>query len=208
MVAALVCLHLHGILTRQPATIDVVSYQAVEHALPNGAPDTKAANNYYVRIKSHYILATDSDWLTPDDKGSRRVTIPARSYEAYERYEETGKASPLLDKAFLQVGRPSNPADFLSRKVRWGARDALSQVIFKGGHLVAYDRLTTVEKIETRSFGKERVTRIQRSTDWGGDVNLGRQGDVFDPSAEKVFWSDSKPEIRVDPPVYGFGKPK
>src|SRR3954467_3159677 len=111
MITALVCLHAQAsALTRQPLTIDTVSYQCVQKALPNGAPDLAAPDNYYIRVKSHYILFADSDSFAPDSKGTRHVKVPKQDFTTFEDYTETGDARGRLAEAFREILPPANGA--------------------------------------------------------------------------------------------------
>ena len=205
MLTALLCLQAQAAtLSRQPLTIDVISYQRVLHALPNGAPDLGAPDNFYVRITSHFHVLADSDTVQPDQSGVRTLHKPAVKFEDSEWYEETGRASKELDAKFVEVKPPFNRADRKKHKTSWGSSEAQDQPVYKGNHIVVFERLTTIDSVETHTVGKRRVTRIQHKDGWGFSTTGVREGDIVDPSGERVYWCTDKSEVRVDPPVYTY----
>ena len=205
MLVALLCLQAQATaLSRQPLTIDVVGYQQVMHALPNGAPDLAVPDNFYVRVTSHYHVLADSDTAQPDEKGTRTLHKPGVTFEDHEWYEETGRASKELAAMFKEVTPPFNRADYKKHKTSWGSSDPQDQPIYKGNHVVIFERLTTIDKVETHTIGRRHVTRIKHSDGWGFSTTGVREGDTVDPSGERVYWSSGKTEVRVDPPVYTY----
>jgi hypothetical protein len=205
MFLALVCLQAQaaGLLT-QPISIDVVGYQRVEHALSNGLPDPAAKDNFYVRVTSHFTLIVDSDKTEPDADGVRRIHVPKREFDSNEWYEETRPAPADLAAAFKEVFPPATRDGFKKHKVGWGSSGGAEQTVTKGYRFLVFQRVTLIEKVETHTKGKLRVTRTEKSDTVGFHSAMAAAGKVLDPSKEKVYWCDSKPEVRVDPPVYKY----
>lgn len=205
MILHLLCLQAQtDALARQPQTIDVVSYQKVQHAMPDGSPDPAAPDNFYVRIKSHYVLITDSDGHPPDETGTRTVRVPERVYFDYQSFEETGKSTPSLRQAFREVMPPSEKSQWRRHEAGKASFGSVEQRVSSCYRYFVFHRRTEIEEVETHSEGKRRLTRIARRENWGSHTTVLAKGAIFDPSKERVYWCESKPEVRIDPPVYGY----
>ena len=205
MLIALLCLQAQSAaLSRQPQTIDVVGYQQVMHALPNGAPDPAAKDNFFLRISSHYQVIADSDTVQPDDQGTRAFHIPEVKFEDHEWYDEVGKGPNELIAMFKEVTPPINRSDHKKHKTGWGSSGAVDQQIHKGTRCIVFERITTIDKVETHMLGKRRMTRTKHSDSCGFSTTGVREGDIVDPSKERVYWTGDKSEVRVDPPVYSY----
>ncbi len=205
MLTALLCLQIQaGSLTKQPTTIDVVGYESVQSALPSGEPDLRAPDNYYVCVKSHYVLVADSDRMKPDDHGDRVVHLTDVVLDSREGYAETAKAKGKFAELFTQVKPPLNRADYALHTVSTMSYGSSEQTIYPGNHYLVFRRETSVEKIETHTLGKRRITRTATVQDWGSNTTILHPGQILDPSKEQVYWCESKPEVRVALPVYGY----
>src|ERR1044072_4727878 len=155
MIAALICLQAPG-LTQQPLTVEVVSYQRVQHALPNGAPDLNAPDNHYIKVRLRYVLAVDSDALTADEKGLRHVDAPERRFSYIESFAASGDARGYLAEAFKEV---SSARTFGRRQVGEVTFGRDQQTVSRGARYVAYFCKTTTEEVETHSDRGDRGTR-------------------------------------------------
>jgi len=202
MLVALVCLQVQSsTLTKQPKTVDVVTYHQVLHSLPSGAPDPVAPDNFFMRETTHYHLLADSDWAQPDQNGTRNFLIPGKKFEGHEWYEETSKAPKALDSAFKYISEPYSRADFKKHKTSWGSSEDQTQPINKCSHCVAYECITTTDEVETHTLGKKRVTRIKHRDAWSLAMNLVGAGTYYDPIHSMCTGLS---DARVDPPVYGY----
>jgi hypothetical protein len=202
MLLELICLQVQGaILTRQPNTVDVVTYQQVLHSLPNGSPDPFSPDNFFVRQTTHFHLLADSDAVQPDQNGTRSFLIPGMKFEGHEWYEETGKSPKALAASFKLISSPFNRADFKKHRTSWGNSDDQVQPIYKGNHGVAYECTTTTDEVETHRIGTKRVTRTKHRDSWSLCVNLVSEGQFYDPA--RCVYVD-KTHVCVDPPVYGY----
>jgi hypothetical protein len=205
MVAGLILLQFHAsTLTRQPQTVVVVGYQRVQHALPNGAPDPNAPDNFYVRVTAHWYLFGDSDSVKADASGLRLVHVPGQKVEEFESYRETATARGWLAQRFKEVRAPISSGDARPRKVAWGTFEATDQTIHQGNHFIVYRCKLVVEEVETHSDWGGPVTRIHARDSWSTVARGLHEHTFFDPATERVAWYESKPEVRVDPPVYGY----
>jgi len=188
----------------QPQTIEVVGYQRVLNALPNGAPDPKAPDNFYVKITSHYVLAIDSDRFEPDSKGTRHVVTPRRDWVGLEGWEQSGRETPKMRDAFREVQLPESRSQYRLHKNSWGTSGRLEQDVPSCGRLLTFHRQTIVEAVEIHTDGRRRSRRVHHTEFFGSTTTMVGKDQIFDPSKDKVYWSDSSPEVRVDPVLYGY----
>ncbi len=190
-------------LTRQPVAIDVVGYQAVQKALPNGAPDLSARDNYFVKVESHFVLVLDSDRFPVEKDGKRHVHQGAFATFDREWYEENRPATGLLVNQFREVFPRANARlniDYAGKMVS-GPTD---NVVSKGNRLRSFNVYTTVTKVEIHSDKRGQVIRRSSSKSTSVMTQGGYESTIFDPSKERVYWCESKPEVRVDAPKYVF----
>ncbi len=203
MILSLLLIQAQTPLTRQPVSIDVTSYQAVQHALPNGAPDLAAPDNYYVRVDSHFVLVLDSNRFPVERDGKRHVHEAAYATLGQDRYEENRPAVGPVSDLFREVLPRANPRlniDWTSKEVS-GPTD---NVVSKGNRLRSFRVFTTIQKVEIHSDKKGQIIRKSTQTSVGSMTQGGYENTIYDPSGERVFWCESKPEVRIDPPKYVF----
>jgi hypothetical protein len=193
----------HADLTKQPTAVELVEYRRVQNALPTGAPDPRAADNFFVRITSRYSLLADSDAINPDPDGTRQFNIPAAKIEYREWYSENKRAPKALEAAFTQVARPWNRSDFHKHKTAWGSSAAFNQPTCKGNHSVVYVCHATTEEVEVHTLGKKQFTRIHARESSSTTGNTMSEGQYWDPATNRNL-CDGKFDVRVDPPTYTY----
>ena len=187
-----------------PITVDVTSYERVEHALKDGSPDLTAPDNTFARIKYHYVLDVDSDTFPMDSKGDRTVHQNAISFDSYEGYEESGPAPESLSSKFKAVRRLGSGS--VERKTGGGTFSELEQTIYKGNRMLAYHVRTTNEQVEIHSEGKLRVTRKWHSTNWSITATVVSDDKPFDVQKADLFAKKASFRVIVDPPIYRFSR--
>jgi hypothetical protein len=188
--------------TQQPTTIEVVEYQRVKNALPNGAPDLAAPENFYIRATSTYYLLFDTDTLPVDQNGNRHIHVDRLEYKTFEVVSQTGHPSRKLAEKFTEVF-----ALWTGKKpmvTGSGSFSGFDQDIPQGQRRVDYLVRTIVEKVETHSEGKRRTIRTSRERHWsisGGGVNGHKP---FLPPMDSLVAFEAGPHVRVDPIKYGY----
>ncbi len=188
--------------TQQPATIEVVEYQRVKNALPNGAPDLSASDNFYIRARSTYFLAVDTDTLPVDQNGYRHVHTDRLSYKSFVVFNETGRPSRKLAQKFAEV--LPLPTGRLPMQTGGGSVSGVDQDFPKSQHHVRYLVRTIVEKVETHSEGKRRATRTTRERLWGVVGVGGAEQKPLLPPMDSLVVYEAGTHVRIDPPKYGY----
>lgn len=204
MLFALLGLQEPPALPAQPTVIEVVGYQRIQHALPNGRPDTTAPDNFYIRTKSTYFLFADSDNVPPDEAGNRNIQLPKFDIEQYEQYKFEGRETKELSAMFKEV----TPFDRNWRKaikIGGGSLKEVDQPVGVGYRIVIFRIHTVSEKVETHTLGRRKSTRRHLQSYWSGSTNGTPNHKPFVPRIEKMVWFESGTGL-FDPPTYRYGE--
>ncbi|RYG45276.1 hypothetical protein EON79_13025 [bacterium] len=193
-------------VTQQPTTMELVGYQRVQHALPDGRPDPAAADNYYVRTRSQWFLITDSDTLPIDADGQRHIVFPerfTREYKIDNQIGELGGAPFTLFKELNYVNPEDRGKRVKSSTGRMGGmnffRPASQRMLF------FYIR-TVVDQVEVRSVGTKSAIRTSRHSHWGVSSHGWTSGKPFLPNPEPQVYYQSREGHVYEPPTYGYGQ--
>lgn len=181
----------------------LVEYQQVEHALPDGTPDPKAADNHYYRSETTWYVASDSDAVAPDASGTRHMHYPEFKYDSFLKYGQKGRAGYDLALRFTHI-IPRPDAARKPLKTGSGTIGAIDYDVHGGNRAQYLLTRTVVEETETHSQGRRRATRTTREAQWGTMFRGGLPSGPYMAPAESTFFAQSEPHIRAEPVAYGY----
>ena len=190
----------------QPTTFEVIGYQSVQHALPDGRPDPDAGDNHYIRTKTQWFLILDSNDLPVDAAGNRHVVLPALSHEEYRKTEEKGRIRGEFARRFEKVSPAPKgklgKAEFMGKS----SNGALDYEYPASQRIQYWTIRNVVQQVETHTDGKRRATRSVSETHYGIASQGWHTDRPFVPDREPRM-SFGGPRVQVDPPTLGYGKP-
>ena len=204
MLFALLGLQESPVLPAQPSVIEVVGYQRVQHALPDGHPDLAAKDNFYIRTHSTYYLFADSDTLPSEADGTRTVKLPKFDIEECEQYKVEGRESKELAAMFKEV-TPMNGKSTKLAKVGRGWLGEVDQPVGVGQRILIFRIHTVSEQVETHALGRRKSTRRHYQSHWGGSIAGTPNHKPFVPRIEKMAWFEAGSGL-FEPPTYGYGE--
>ena len=185
----------------QPTTVSYVVYQRVQHALPDGTPDPKAPDNFYIRQTCTWFLTSDTDAITPDATGTKHVHHGGYRWRMFSKFKQQGRLRGGLHDRFTQV-YPDGKAVMQTGSVSVPACDD-AYPSGTGRHVGGVLR-TIMERVETHTEGRNRATLIQREN-WWAQVGGGMNGhDPFIPSLDAGVATEAIPSVLAAPPVFGY----
>ncbi|RYG34912.1 hypothetical protein EON81_14215 [bacterium] len=191
---------------QQPTSMEVVGYQRVQHALPDGRPDPSATDNYYVRTRSQWFLMADSDTLPINDKGQHHIVFPerfTREYKIDNQFGELGKGPFGIFKELNYI----NPEDRGKQvKSSWGRMAGMNFFRPASQRMLLFHIRTVVDQVEIRSVGKKSAIRTSRHSHWGVSSQGWTSGKPFLPKPEPQIYYESTAGHVYEPPVYGYGQ--
>lgn len=185
--------------------MEVVGYQRVQHALPDGRPDLDAPDNYWVKTTTQWFLVSDSDDVVPDERGVRHVHVPPFCSKGYVRYDSQGRASKKLLASFKEVTFDGVP---LRKPVPDGSGSrsgALDVEMPKCQRVLYWQVRSVVDEVEAHSEGKRRLTRSMRKAFWSVSTQGWTVGKPYIPDRRPMVAREPDPHVQVDPPTFGFG---
>ncbi len=190
----------------QPTTFEVVGYQSVQHALPDGRPDPDAKDNDYVRTKTQWFLILDSNDLPVDASGNRHVVLPALSYRTYRKTEEKGRIRGAFALRFERVN-PAPRGKLGKARVMGSSGNGALDYEYPAGQRVMYWTVrSVVQRVETHTDGKRRATRSESETNYSIAAQGWYADRPFVPDREPRI-NFGGPKVQVDAPTLGYGKP-
>ena len=191
------------VLARQPTTIEFTEYQRVQRPLADGTPDLRAPDNFYIRVRYTWLLLLDSDRVTPEADGTRRLHLDGFT-DAYRiEYRQEGRPSKALAERFTEVRPLFNGK---SRMETGGTtRGDFDLAVPKGQRHLDYYVHAVVEKVETHTEGRRRVTRTTREAHWSVNGGGSRAGEVMVPRLDPTVGFEPGEHVRPEAPRYGYG---
>lgn len=188
---------------KQPTTMNRVEYQCVQHAMPDGTPDLKAPDNYYIKISSTWYLVADSSSLTADADGNRRLHVPGFKFKSYRSFRQDGRATGELADKFKEI-HPSSPEDN-KNPVGSGASPGTDMVVSRGNRMMYFYIRSAVEKVETHKVGRHQATRWTVENFWSVSAQgIGSNSAPFMPKAESMYGAEPGPHVQGGPVTYGY----
>lgn len=191
-------------LSQQPTTIEITEYQRVQRPLADGTPDPGAPDNFYIRIRYDWLLLLDSDRVAPDADGTRRLHMDGFKTTDRVEYRQEGRPSKALEERFTEV-RPLLKGKSSMETGGSTTRTDFDLDVPKGQRHVDYYIRALVEKVETHTEGKRRVTRTTREAHWSIYGGGGRTGEVVVPQLESTAIFEPGSHVRPLAPRYGYG---
>jgi len=186
---------------RQPTTMEVVGYQRVQHALPDGRPDLKAPDNYYIQTRTQWYLQADSDTLPVDQSGNYQIHLPEMKATLFERYEEKGRAKGKLADAFTEIWPFAKKGTLVERgSMTSGAMDYTRH---RKQRVLHWWIRSVTTKVETHTLGKHRATRTLTSTEWSSSTQGWETGKPWIPNTDPMVTFEPGKHV-VDAPTYGY----
>jgi len=187
---------------RQPTTMEVVGYQRVQHALPDGRPDLDAPDNFYIQTRTQWFLQSDTDSLPLDQNGKYHLQLPKFEATIYERYEEKGKSSGKLGDKFIEVLPQEKKGQFREvGKITSGGMENTGERCQR----VLYWRVRSITtKVETHTIGRRRATRTLTSANWSFSSAGWPTGKTYIPDTDPKVIFESGKHVQVDTPIYGY----